>query len=427
MDNFRGFNKTLIPLKQINFLVGENSTGKSSFLSLLYLLSRPSFWFSPELSFQEEVDLGGFRDIVSAWSEDKSTFQIGVVMTKKDKSNRTEMSFSINTFNEKDGSPKLARNFQLKGNNLTTIILDKQKIKYETTKYTSSFNEELDAIEFFEAIIKSHKTNLSSLKQLPRSFPINVPLSIAHTLIQSIESGDKNPRSEFRAEIPFAMNMTWVAPIRTKPKRFYDGLTHNYSPEGEHIPLLLRKTLRSRAKGKKFEEHLSDFGKSSGLFESVTAHSFGKGNQTPFELLVKFSGAELNIKNVGYGVSQVLPLIVEFLTEERKRSFAIQQPEVHLHPKAQAALGGLLFEIAKEKGSSFYIETHSDYLIDRYRLSMRKNKTSPDSQILFFTRTPNGNKPYVIPIDNNGSYKEQPKEFRDFFIKEEIKLLGMDE
>lgn len=162
---------------------------------------------------------------------------------------------------------------------------------------------------------------------------------------------------------------------------------------------------------------------------SVTAHSFGKGNQTPFELLVKFSGAELNIKNVGYGVSPkgFLPLIVEFLTEERRKTFAIQQPEVHLHPKAQAALGGLLFEISKEQGSSFYIETHSDYLIDRYRLSMRKNKNPPDSQILFFTRTINGNKACIIPIENNGSYKDQPKDFRDFFIKEEMRLLGMDE
>lgn len=115
--------------------------------------------------------------------------------------------------------------------------------------------------------MESHETNLNSLKQLPRNFPANAPLSIAHTFIQSIESGDKTPKSEFRAEIPFAMDMTWVAPIRTKPKRFYDGVTHSYSPEGEHIPLLIRKTLRSRAKGKKFEEHLSAFGKSSGLFE----------------------------------------------------------------------------------------------------------------------------------------------------------------
>ena len=75
MHNFRGFHETILPLRKITFLVGENSTGKSSFLKLIYALSRPHFWFSPEAPFQDETELGGFGDIVSAWSADNHSFR----------------------------------------------------------------------------------------------------------------------------------------------------------------------------------------------------------------------------------------------------------------------------------------------------------------------------------------------------------------
>lgn len=76
MDNFRGFKKTSVPIKDINFFVGENSTGKSSVLGLITLLSSHRFWI--EQSFDtEEVKFGHFNDIVSIHSADRSYFTIG--------------------------------------------------------------------------------------------------------------------------------------------------------------------------------------------------------------------------------------------------------------------------------------------------------------------------------------------------------------
>ena len=69
MNNFRGFSDTLIPLSQISFLVGENSTGKSSFLKLLYLLASPNFWFSPE--FIRTSDSLNKMDIRSVHAESR--------------------------------------------------------------------------------------------------------------------------------------------------------------------------------------------------------------------------------------------------------------------------------------------------------------------------------------------------------------------
>ena len=76
IDNYRGFTNTLIPLRQVTFLVGENSTGKTSIMSIIHLLSDYKFWFEQQFN-SKEVQLGTFRDIVSAGSLNSSTFSIG--------------------------------------------------------------------------------------------------------------------------------------------------------------------------------------------------------------------------------------------------------------------------------------------------------------------------------------------------------------
>ena len=83
MNNFRGFSETLVPIADANFLVGENSTGKSSFLKLLNLFAHPYFSMGPNVVFREVDDLGGFDDIVSAWSKDRTYFDVGMVETRK--------------------------------------------------------------------------------------------------------------------------------------------------------------------------------------------------------------------------------------------------------------------------------------------------------------------------------------------------------
>lgn len=226
--------------------------------------------------------------------------------------------------------------------------------------------------------------------------------------------------------LPFRSELTWLAPIRTKPRRTYDGFKTNFSPEGDHTPHVLRKVIHSKERGRKFTKLLSNFGNHSGLFKSVSAHSFGKDPSAPFEVHVKLYDQPINISNVGYGVSQVLPLVVEMLTRPKGHWFAIQQPEVHIHPKAQAALGDLIHFLALEEKHKYYIETHSDCLIDRFRLGVKLSKGKPSSQVLFFEREIKTNKVCPIKIDSGGRYPEkQPRNFRDFFINEELKLLDI--
>lgn len=132
------------------------------------------------------------------------------------------------------------------------------------------------------------------------------------------------------------------------------------------------------------------------------------------------------ISNVGYGVSQVLPVLIETLDPSPRSSrYLVQQPEVHLHPRAQAALGNLFYSLSTSGEKEFFIETHSDFLIDRYRLLISRNKPPATSaQVLFFQHEKGCNCVTALAIDKYGRYtNDQPDKFRDFFLKEQLDIL----
>jgi predicted ATPase len=137
-------------------------------------------------------------------------------------------------------------------------------------------------------------------------------------------------------------------------------------------------------------------------------------------------GTPLNLINVGYGVSQSLPVFVEIVSRPKGSWFAIQQPEVHLHPRAQAALGDAIFDMAVTDVKRFLIETHSDFTIDRFRLNYRRKTRKPSSQILFFERQNKQNTVTPLAISAKGELPvDQPDGYRKFFIKEQMDLLGL--
>ena len=142
-----------------------------------------------------------------------------------------------------------------------------------------------------------------------------------------------------------------VAPLRSKPKRTYDPIRETASADGEHIPMLMMRLDRTdKNNWSSLHDDLVEFGSHSGLFSDIKVRRHGKQMSDPFQLQVKVrSGSHANIMDVGYGVSQSLPILVDVRSKENC-SFLLQQPEVHLHPRAQAELAGLFVESFKKHG-----------------------------------------------------------------------------
>lgn len=426
MNNYRGFANACVPIARANFLVGENSTGKSSFLKLMNLFSQPYFALHPDMAFSEIADLGGFDDMVSAWSKDKSFFEIGIVEERRSNVVR-RLKVAIYRFRNAEGVPKLASHIRVTDDGVVELkFLERGKLSHRITKISNKLSKYELAVDALGRLLRDISANEAAFNEEKETGGIYAP--IPFILARLSPTRNKETQLSFRDELLDKLDLTWIAPIRSAPKQFYGGVRGGYSPEGEHTPFVLRKALNNTDRSGEFAAKLNDFGLASGLFETIETHTFGDDPHSPFELLVKFSGATLNINNVGYGVSQALPLVVEFLSRRNPGSFAVQQPEVHLHPRAQAALGGLIFELAHGQRHSFYIETHSDYLIDRFRYEIKQSSVVPKdfSQVIFFSRAENGNKAEVISIGDGGSFPlDQPREFREFFIREEMRLLDL--
>jgi predicted ATPase len=251
----------------------------------------------------------------------------------------------------------------------------------------------------------------------------------------SLTKGISGPSKSYSYYMPRPFgSIIWLAPIRSRALRTYHGYRVDFSPEGEHTPYLIKKYLSRRTKEEqrravKFIKFIQRFGRESGLFKSIAIREYDRRSKTsPFELDIILTDEALRLDNVGYGVSQCLPVIVEIFVRARDSWFAIQQPEIHLHPRAQGAIGDLIFQLALIEKKKFIIETHSDFILDSYRLNYRSKKyrNRPASQIVFFERTTTGNVLHEIEILENGEISDnQPEAYRTFFLKEQMRLLGL--
>ncbi len=87
--------------------------------------------------------------------------------------------------------------------------------------------------------------------------------------------------------------------------------------------------------------------------------------------------------HTGFGLTQVLPIIVAALSAGKDNLLLIENPEVHLHPAGQAMMGEFLAEVAAA-GAQVILETHSDHILNGVRKAVRKKKLSPDAVALHF-------------------------------------------
>ncbi|MGF7141560.1 AAA family ATPase [Roseimarinus sediminis] len=415
LKNYKGFKEEVIELKDVNFFVGENSTGKTSILKLINLLCSREFWFNEQFN-SEGIELGYFDEILNRNSTEKF-FRIGLEITEKKSESATRI---VMEFHEHKSIPKIHLIKYQRNNSDILIKITKKQFQYrikETSK--NSFLEWANDFNYSKPFKRV-------------GFPFdNFPMFILFTFIENrinTNKTNKNEQSPFATDPALYRSYKWLAPIRAKAKRIYESYEVKFSPEGEHIPSMIREMFTNTSKNEKGKilRILNQFGKESNLFDEIIVKNFGSKNASPFEIMIRYDETEIKLPNVGYGVSQSLPLVVEILSS-KNHAFSIQQPEVHLHPKAQAAFGSFLYNATLKDGNSFLIETHSDFTINRFRYCLSNKKDSKiESQVLFFTREKNMNNVFPINIDSKGSYSNGvPTEFREFFIDEELKLLEL--
>ena len=421
LNNYRCFrDEQSARLAPLTLLVGENSTGKTSFLALIRALWDVAFAEATP-NFQEPpYNLGSFRETVhnrGGRGKPVKTFTAGFEDAAVGKD---PFSFHV-AFEERAGNP------------------------FPVIRRVAGADAWLEARDLGNGQYQV-KCGESEGKDYPLA-DVNLPMArdevaLAPLLWLMSRYGEGIDREQdagqfntlfsklspfrygrVRPERPFAS-----APVRSRPRRTYDPSRPWADPEGENTPTYLAGLYHRDAdewqilKGK-----LENFGQSSGLFDEISIKPFGKFDGTPFQLQIRKSapkgrrkGPQRNLLDVGYGVSQVLPLLTELLRADGPSMFLLQQPEVHLHPKAQAALGSLFCALAGPE-RQLIVETHSDYLIDRVSMDIRDKKTSlkpEDVSILYFEPGDLAVKIHSLRHDEMGNVLDAPPSYGRFFMDE---------
>jgi predicted ATPase len=132
-------------------------------------------------------------------------------------------------------------------------------------------------------------------------------------------------------------------------------------------------------------------------------------------------------KNVGFGISYVLPIVLALLTTEENKIIVIENPESHIHPRGQAELGKLI-SLAAQSGAQLFIETHSDHILNGIRVAVKENSIDKNNvNIMYFDKVTTEKEQYSnvkqINIDKNGELNEYPKNFLDEWSNQLIKLV----
>ena len=132
-------------------------------------------------------------------------------------------------------------------------------------------------------------------------------------------------------------------------------------------------------------------------------------------------------KNVGFGISYVLPIVLALLTAEKGKIVVIENPESHIHPKGQAELGKLI-AMASNIGAQLFIETHSDHILNGIRVAVKEKLIDKSKvNVMYFNKITTDTEQFSnvtqIEIDKNGELSEYPEDFLDEWSNQLLKLV----
>lgn len=427
LTGVRCFQSSSTRIRPLTILIGENSTGKTTFLAMLRLAwdlasARANVDFN-----EDPFRLGAYDEIAyyhGGQGKRTAEFQIEsweVLAAAEGKAVANKVHYA-SKFHNVAGQPRvvssrlsspdvelgLSWGVKDKGPTLSGTIQGQRFSLSELPLLKAVLDTTGDMWQVLALLGLMTKTQGAAARPTPDQVT---------SLVKRI--------TELRGTVPRPLA---CAPIRTEPHRTYDPIQETRQAAGGHVPMILARLAATEPEAwRGLTENLRAFGVASGLFRGVRIRRARPDKASdPFQVMVDIEGqrAPVNLIDVGYGVSQVLPLLVDALLQP-KGWLLVQQPEVHLHPRAQAELGSFLAAMVA-KGGRFTVETHSDFLVDRICIEVQEGaRLRPeDVLILFFERTGSNVTIHELEIDRQGNISGAPPTYRQFFQREQDRFLG---
>lgn len=238
--------------------------------------------------------------------------------------------------------------------------------------------------------------------------------------------------------------ISYLGPLRAHPERIYSletSIANTVGSQGQRAIQLLYQNSRSTSETESYLNRLNEIAKKFEIpytFKLTPLTEKVAGEYVVLELLDTRTGVSVSPTDVGFGIGQLLPILIEGLVASERNSniVCVEQPEIHLHPRLQASLADFFIDTSiplRQRNSQnnrnrevvqWILETHSEALIMRIQRRIREKRLSPgDVSVL-----------YVAPMGESGSQVKELRldesgEFIDlwpdgFFVEGLQELLG---
>lgn len=423
--NFKSWRDTGdLEIAPLTGLFGTNSSGKTSILQLLLMLKQTVE--SPDrrrvLHFGDErslVDLGTFFDVVHAHQADASL----------------DMSLSWNLSKPlqiDDPGKKEERLFEVKSLTFSASVAY-QKLRLGVESFAYEFNDQqfgmsrrLDEDQYgleekYDLISEPYHAK----RTLGRKWPLPAPVKcygFPDEAMGYYQNTGFLPDFVLAFENLFS-GISYLGPLREYPRRSYVWAGESPLDVGRRGELAIPALLASRSMGKMslgrgkrrrtVEEQVGYWLKQMKLVDSFMLEPLAE-NRKVYELRVKTrqGGPQVLITDVGFGVSQILPVLVLCYYVPEGSIILLEQPEIHLHPSVQADLADVLIDVVNNRNVQIIVESHSEHLLRRLQRRIAEEELAPEKAALYFCRI-EGGESWIerLHLDLFGNITNWPQDF----------------
>ena len=421
----------------LTILAGANSSGKSSIMQPLLMLKQTldaTYDPGPLLLDGPNVQFTEVEQFLSTLVGEEPTdgFQIRIDTSTSNPSNSAETIFSnsVETIfrKEPDGIEivEMMSEIKLKPPFLSARFtlypdMSSEKVKLQADQHLIP--------EYFEGLPDSEPLEELNLVFREHFIPKDSDIVKRSRCFLNFASQDESRSTNLTVFLGFSiLNSIHLPGLRGNPERTYKRTSTGprYSGTFEnYVASIIYKWQETKDKRL---EMVTDTLRTLGLTGHVGTKKVG---DVGIELQVgrllhdKSDNTEMvNIADVGFGVSQVLPVLVALIAAEPGRLVYLEQPELHLHPRAQVALAQVLADAAK-RGVRVVAETHSSLLLLGIQTLVAEKDLPPELvKLHWFSRNKDGiTEVSSVDLDEAGTYGEWPMDFDDVSLNLQSRFL----
>jgi predicted ATPase len=287
-------------------------------------------------------------------------------------------------------------------------------------------NSEVPQFDLKASPVEGSKSDFSFLRSKGRAWQLPGPIK-SYAFPDQARTYFQN--AGFLADLEAAYEVEldkifYLGPLREFPKRDYLWARSRPTDVGQRgekaIDAILAATeakatrnLKPKTRLKPFQEMIAYWLREMGLIESFSVVEIAPGsNRWQARVKTRAGASEVLLTDIGFGVSQVLPVVTLLQYVPEGSTVILEQPEIHLHPLAQAGLADVLIQAATHRNVQIILESHSEHLLLRLQRRIAEESISSDAVKLYFCDAPRGISTVTpLELDLFGNIKNWPDKF----------------